>query len=229
MNSRKGIAWVVILAVIAILGGGVVILKPKVFNGESRRAAQSSATTTKLETAYDKNGAVVAASINQINQVASLLPDSREKTFLGQESSFAATLLPTPDPMALIAAERRKNAILEGQVELTKQLYDSALKNSDKLNKELEAAKQKKAQSDLKLEEVAASHLAVERQRNIALIVAGSAIFLYWYVKKTHIGIGAISELATDLKKGVDPIVALDGVTSRFQQKLSSFISKVKS
>lgn len=229
MVKTRGSALIIAVVAMGLIGLATWIFRPAFTHGESRRAAESTKTTAQLESAYNKAGAVAAASVNQISQVASTLADSREKTFLTQESSVAASSLPPPDPIALWASERRKNAVLEGQVQLSQKLYSDSLKNSDKLNHDLEEAKADKRAIDLELETVASAHLAATRQRNILIAVVVVLFVLFAYARITRIGPGAMGEAVADIKAGIHPIQALDGVTSRFQQKIISFIAKIKS
>ena len=112
---------------------GFALPKPKWLDSRSRDAAKSADASAQVEQAVAKaveaeqaKGAVVAASVQQIGVAAGQLPESPQKTFIVRESGWVAPLLPPPDPAALLAAERRRVATLEGKVELADKLYARA-------------------------------------------------------------------------------------------------------
>jgi hypothetical protein len=228
-NNQRGEVITAVVLAIALLGGAFLWFKPKAAHGESRRAAQSAETTADLNAAYVKREAVASAYVQKSGEVVGSLPESREKTFLEQANSIAKANLPAPDPMALLAAERLKNATLEGKLDVASKLYDSALKNSDKLNKELEQAKAAKQEADVKLGEAAAANLASERQRNRLIMIAGALGLLWLYTHFTRPSPGAIATAINDMKAGIPPVQALDGVTTRLEQFYVRLMAKLKS
>lgn len=206
----KGFAlWIVIVA-LAALGGGLWMAKPAFFPGESRRAANSARTTEALIATTDKQGAVVAASLTKIAEANAETPPTPQKAFIGEESGLALTLLPHADPNALIAAERRKAAVLEGRVEEARRLYEAAAKNAARLQQERDEAIVAKRESDGALAEAAAAHHARTLQALGIGLVALVALGAFAYAKFYGIGPATLGQIAHDIKAGADPITAMD-------------------
>lgn len=229
MKSNRGTVVLEVLLAIALIGGAWLAFKPKSHDGDSRRADQSQQTTEALIVAQDKRGSVASAYNQKSSEVIGLLPNTPEKSFLEQASQIMGANLPAPDQTALIQAERLKVAVLEGRLKDSQELYEKAIGESSKLSKDLAVAISEKRASDSRLQEVAALRLGAERQRNQIMIVAGALAILWIWTKSTHFSRSAIGEAVADIRKGVDPIVAIDGVATRFQQKLVSRAAKLKS
>ncbi len=227
-TSQRGVAPLVIVVVLAGIGLGLMAFKPKWLHGDSKRAAESAATTEALLASQKKLSATAAASVAMIGQANATAPESREKEFVSREVPVALSLLEAPDPVALLAAERRKNAVLEGKVQVIEQLYGDQAKTNEALRHENVIAIAAKRASDTELAQVAAERLGAEKTATRWMIVAGVCVLLYLYVKFTHIGPGAIAEAVSDMRKqgATAGITALDGVTSRLQQKMVRFINK---
>lgn len=234
--SRQGFVWVPWLIGVAAVALGLWVAKPKALDGDSKRAATSTVTTTALVAAQDKRGAVAAASVVKIGEANAVAPASPQRDFIAAEVPVALANLPAPDQTALIEAERRKVAVLSGKLELITPLYEQALHRADADALALARALAAKRGSDLALEQEAAERLGASRQARIAALVALVAIVLWLYVKITHLSPGAIAQYVTDVKAqaaGTAPaanpaIVALDGVTTRLQQRMVSWIAHFK-
>lgn len=234
MNEHKtrGEVIVTVLVLLALLGGGLFVLKPKWMSGDSRRAETATQTTQQLVQATDKQGAVAAASVVKIGEANALAPESPQKAFIAREVPVALASLPQPDQTALIESERRKSAILEGRLQEAADLYEKAMKQADSLEKAKQAALQAKTKSDLELVQVAAERLGADRQANAAIAVAVIAGLLYLYVKFTHVSPGAMASIASDLRSqggesGKIGIQIIDTATSRLQQGVISIIHKL--
>lgn len=227
---RSGAAVVIVLAVIAVLGGAVMAFKPKFLHGDSKRAAASTQTTEELIAAQKKLSSVAAASVQKIGEANAVAPESPVKEFIAREVPVAMASLEKPDQTALLEAERRKNAVLSGKIEMAEKLYGDAYKRADEAQKVATAAIAAKRASDLELERVAAERLAAERSQNRWIIVACVCGALYLYTKFTHVGPGALAEAVSDMRKqgATKGIAALDGITTRFQQSMVRFINRVK-
>ena len=126
------------------------------FSGESKRAKESTKTTTALIGAQDNAGASAAAYVATMGGVVATLPESKERAFLSQAGTIALSYLPAPDPKKLLEAEQLKNAFLSGQLELANTLTANALQDSGKARQALARAISAKRASDLALEEAAA-------------------------------------------------------------------------
>jgi hypothetical protein len=229
LRSHKGVAPLVIIAGIAAVGLiGLFVIKPKATHGESRRAAESTETTAALVAATTKQGAEAAASVVKIGEANAQLPGSALSTYIAKEVGVALAKLPPPDPLALLEAEKRKVAVLEGKQEVIASLYNEALHRADTLERERSKALAAKQEADLRLEQKAAEHLGMERQRNQILVIAAIAVGLYLYVKFTHFTPSAIAGAIADIRKGTypDPVTAIDIKASILQQKIVSILHR---
>lgn len=229
LRATRGLAPLVILAIVAAIGGAVVVLKPKVFHGDSQRAAASTEATARVESATTKPAAEAAASIVKIGEANAAAPDSRQRDFIAQEIPVALAKLPAPDPQALLEAEKRRSAVIEGRLEEARGLYSTALQRAVILQRERDAALASRRAVDAELSQVAAERLGAERQRNQFIAVAMLALALFLYVKFTHLAPGALAEAVHDIRENkVDPLHALDAVTSRTQQTIVSWLAHLR-
>jgi hypothetical protein len=156
MNRRAEIATgtLVLIALVGLVIG-FAAPKPKFLDGRSREADKSAEASAEVEKRVAKaveaeqaKGAVVAASVVQIGVAAGQLPDSPQKTFISREAGVVLPpLLPPPDPDALLAAERRRVAILEGKLEHADKLYAAAVKDSERRLERAVKAERKVAES----------------------------------------------------------------------------------
>lgn len=230
MKQTHGLAPIFLIVYIAAAGAvGLFVAKPKLFHGESKRAETSAKTTAELVATANQKSAEAAASIVVIEKANLEAPDSKQKEFIAREIPVALSKLQPPDLNALLSAEQRKASILEGRLEQADKLYGIERTHSADLENKYVKALAAKNKSDQDLQIVAAEHLVIERQRNQIIVVCGVLGLLYFYTKATHLGIGAVSELAKDLKDGrISSQHAIDSVTSRFQQFLCRIINKFK-
>lgn len=222
-RSTKGIANVVIILAVVLLGGGAWgISKTKWFSGDSRRAKTSTETTADLIAAKDKQGAVAAASVVKIGEANQAAPDSPAKAFIAREVPVALASLPAPDVQALIAAEQRKVAVMEGRLAEADRLYGDAMKRADEYQKEAQRAVAAKRAADLKLEQAAAETRGAEQQKFWFMCLAIAAFVLWAYVKITHISPGSLARAVADIRSGTGEtnpaIQALDSATTPLQQ-----------
>lgn len=217
--KRRAFTLVEIIIVIAALGGGAWAFFPSLFPGASKRAKASTTATAKLEETTNAKDAAAAASVATMLSASSTLPETPVKSFLSQEGTVALSLLPTPDPMALIAAEQRKNAVLSGRLTEAQRLYDLAAKKTEELVRERDAALAQRQQADLELEKAAASEHGARVQAVGIGLVATLFLIGYLYLKFTGISPKTLGAALADIRKGVDPTTALDTVLSTAQQR----------
>lgn len=165
-HSTRGEITLGSLALIALVAlvVGIAAPKPKFLDGRSREADKSAEVSAEVEkrvgeqlAANHKTAATVSASLNQMGVAASQLPDSPQKQFIVREGVWLSPLLPPPDPAALLAAERRRVAILEGKLELADKLYATA-------NKERAALLARAAKAEAKADAAFASRRAMDGQ-----------------------------------------------------------------
>lgn len=228
MRQTKGEIFTGVLLILVLLGGIIYLVKPAAIHGESKRAAKSTETTQKVKQANEQVQANVAADVTQIHAVASGMADSPEQDFVVNESALVLTKLQAPDPQELLKSEQRKVATLSGDLRLAAKLYDKAMGDSRELRAQLDKANADKAKADLILEETAAAHLATERQKNLAFVICAGLLVLLGYTRMTRLAPGALATAVTDIRKGVDPIVAIDGVATRFEQWFVKTMAKFK-
>ncbi len=209
-RKTSGLTGVEVVVVLAVIGAVAWLVKPSAFPGASKRAANSTAATERVESATIAQGAAVAASVVKIGEANSEAPASPSKSFIAREVPVALALLPAPDSQALIEAERRKVAVMEGRLEEARKLYESAAKSAEKLQNERDAAVAARRNADSALEKAAAA----EHARTIQAIGAGfvALIFLalFVYAKAYGISTASAGRIAADIRAGVAPLVALD-------------------
>ncbi len=221
-STRSSVAVLVMLGVLLLGGGAWGISKTKWFHGESKRAATSTSTTNDLLAAKDKQGAVAAASVVKIGEANQVAPESPSRSFIAREVPVALASLPPPDADALLAAERRKAAVLEGRLVEADKLYGDAIKLAGEYQKEAARAVAAKRASDLALEQAAAETRGAE-QNQFWLTLLAIAVGLLWaWTKLTHASPLALSRFVQDVKSGTGEtnptVAALDGALSPLQQ-----------
>ena len=231
-KSNRAETTLLILAILGLLGlGALGLSKTKIFNGDSKRAASSAETTSTLVDTTNKQSAVAAASVVKIGEANSEAPDSPTKSFISREVPLVLAALPAPDIQALIQAEKRKVAVMEGRLQEASLLYGDAIQRVERLEREKSQALSAKRASDQELLQVAAERLGAEQQAFWAFIIAGAIGVLYLYTKLTHLSPHALASAVLDIRGGSSEsnhaIQALDGVTTRLQQKMVSTISKL--
>jgi hypothetical protein len=235
-NSRG----TVVVEVVVVLALIFLVAKPAFLDGDSRRAKKSEeataavvATVDKVDEAEKKRSAVAAASVVKIGEANATAPASPEKEFIAREVPVALANMEAPDPHALLEAERRKVAVLEGQIALADRLYGDAMSKAEKLSeakakaeRERDLALAARDRIDRDLSEAAAAKLAMERQRNIFILVGALAVGLWIWAKITHFSPGQVASAVKDLnaKTYPDPVTALDTAATPLQQKLVRFI-----
>lgn len=209
MNARASISVAVIVAV-ALLGvGGLWIAKPSIFGGASKRAADSTAATAALEKAVDAQASAAAASVVKIAEANAAAPESPSRAFIGQETTVTLSRLPAPDPRALLEAEKRRAAVMEGRLDEARRLYEQAAKVSEKLQRERDEAIAARRAADLALEQAAAAEHARRMQAIGAGLLAALALAAFVYVKAFHVSPATLGEIAADIRRGVKPIQAM--------------------
>lgn len=229
MNTRntRGSVLLLILLGLSLLGGGIYVLKPKVFHGETKRAeAAKDATTAVVQTtqqvdaAEKARSASASASVSTILKANSLAPDSPAKNFIGQEGPVALSKMESPDPMALLAAELRRSAVMEGRVDEARTLYEQETKKTASLQHERDVAlaardvaQQKQRDANEALAEAAAVHRAAEQQRAVLIVMVVAALLLWGYTKLTHLSPASLGVFATRVRDGENPINVLSEMT----------------
>jgi hypothetical protein len=209
-RNRQGEAATIVILVVAVLGLGTWILKPSLFGGASGRAATGTQATTALETANTAQSAAAAASVAQIGEANALAPASPARDFITREVPLALTLLAPPDAKKLLEAERRRVAVMEGQIDEARRLYAAASKESAKLQRERDEALAARRAADLAHERAAAA----EHARTVQLMAAGAVAFLFlagWvYTKIYSVTPATLGAIAADMRAGAKPLDTLD-------------------
>ncbi len=255
-NPRSAFTTIEVVVVVALLGAlGLMVAKPKFLSGESRRADQSRQATqqvvqaqakvedaqAKIDETAKQRSSTAAASVTTMVKAAEEAPKSPHSAFIAKEGRLALTYLDPADPAALLASEQRYSAFLEGKVELIQTLYSDAYKESKELATKLEAEKKAKAEAEAKLADAmaqraaidqklivkAAEHLATERQRNMAILVAVVIGGLWLWAKLTHFSPFQMKNAVLDIQNGVQPIVALDTNATPLQQRIVNLLTRI--
>lgn len=230
-TTVRGELATTVLVVLGIAALGLFVAKPRMLDGDSKRAAASTEATAKLDAAVTQQGAEAAASVVKISEANSSAPESLERTFISKEVPVVLAKLPSPDPQALIEAEKRKVAVLERRLAETDKLYEKEMYRADQLAREHAEALKARKDADLRLEQAASLHLGMQRQRNQMFLALGILGVIIIYLKLTHLSPGAVADAVIDLRNKVhaDPVSALDGPASRLQQRYINFLTRLKS
>ena len=208
MNS-KGETSTVVLIVLALAALGFVKI-PALFDRDTARAEDSQQATEQLLDAQKKQGAYVAASVQEIGVANAMAPESPSKAFISREVPVALSSLPSADPMALIEAERRRVAVMEGRLTEANRLYGEEAVRAEKLASQLALAQEARRQADQALLEAAAAKKAKDQQMRIIMLIAGLLAVLWVYSYLTRLGPKSIGMIAADIRSGSHPIAALD-------------------
>lgn len=209
-RSNKGDAGATVLVVLAVLAFGWFFAKPKFLDGDSRRAKASQESTARVEEAVAAQSSTAAASVVKIGEANSMAPESPARDFISREIPAALSLLPAPNAAALIEAERRRSAVMEGRLQEANALYQSEAKRAAQLQHERDEAFAARRAADLALSEAAAARLASERQRNAFILLAVLIGALWIYAKVYSIGPASLGRIAADVRAGTSPIAAMD-------------------
>lgn len=205
---RRAFTLVEVLIVIGILGGGFVAWKTGLMPGSTKRAKASTAATTALVQANDNQGAAAAASVVKIGEANAEAPDSPSKRFVAEEVPLTLTLLPAPDSKALVEAERRKVAVMEGRLDEARRLYETAAKTAERLQKEKDEAIAARQAADLAIEKAAAAEQARTMQAFGFGVVAFIALAAFVYVKLFYISPDVGGKIIASIKGGASPAQA---------------------
>jgi len=227
MNNR-GIASAALLVLIALGGlGAWGLSKTKLFHGESRRAAASTETTQKLLDAQTNQNGKAASTFAKIGEMNNAAPDSPQKLVINRLVPIGLSLTGEPDAAFLLELEKLANAQLTGKLDQANQINSQLLQEASRAKQEVYSAIRAKQQSDLRLEQAAAEQRGAEQQSFwlMCLLIAGGALYLY--TKVTHLSPGALAEAVKDIRSGTEGVTAIDGVTSRLQQRMTRLYFKL--
>ena len=215
MNSRRALTGVEIALVLALLGVGTWWAAPHLLPGAAKRAEKSVATSRELIAAKDAPGAANAASLTVITRALADVPDSPATRFIANEVPIMLARSPAPDPMELLAAEKRRVAFMEGRLDEQRLLTAAALKDSAAMIARVAKAEAAKQASDQALvSAAAAAHartLQLAGMALVALLLAAGWVCL----KINSVGIPSLGKLAVDLRGGTNPIEALSNIVDQ--------------
>ena len=209
--SKRAFTTLEVLAVVAILGALGFAVAPKWFPGASRRANNSAKATQQLEQATNAQGSSAAASVAMIGTAAGMATSSPAVDFIRREVPVALAKLPTPDPTALIQAEQRRVAVMEGKLDEARRLYEVEAKRAAKLQEERDEALAARKQADVALQEAAAAEHARTMQAvglgALALILGG----LWVFAKVNGLSVATLGQMAADMRQpGSNAVDVLD-------------------
>lgn len=184
MRSQRGeIATILLLAIFAI-GAGLVATKTlPIFNGDSRRAKEGQETTASLNAAANAPASANTASAQVIGQAAARLPDSPAASFIRNEVPIMLARGPVPDALELLAAEKRLNAYLSGQLDEARKLHSKALTQAGDLRAALADAQAAKRNADDAISTASAEAIAANRTALGLGALAAIALAAFVWVK----------------------------------------------
>ncbi len=208
--TNRASVLVIVLIAVALLGGGAWLVKPSWFPGSSRRAANSTKATANLVAAVDAQAASAAAGVATIGKANAEAPASPSKDFITQEVPAVLAKLPAPDPMALLEAEKRRSAVMEGRADEARRLYETEAKKAERLQAERDEAIAARQKADLEIEKQAAVDHA-NTVRSIGLVAIIVVLVAAWlWLKFNTVGTTKLGKMAADIRAGENPLTVLD-------------------
>ncbi len=199
--TKRGFTTLEIIAVVAILGALGITFGPKLLPGASRRADNSVKATQQLEQATTAQGSSAAASVAMIGTAAGMAEASPAVDFIRREVPVALAKLPTPDPTALIQAEQRRVAVMEGKLDEARRLYEKESKRAAELQRERDEALAARRQADAALVEAAAA----ERARTMQALGIGALALIFgalWvFAKVNGLSVATLGQMAADMRQ----------------------------
>ena len=146
-----------------------------------------------------------------IGTAAGMATSSPAVDFIRREVPVALAKLPTPDPTALIQAEQRRVAVMEGKLDEARRLYEVEAKRAAKLQEERDEALAARKQADVALQEAAAAEHARTMQAvglgALALILGG----LWVFAKVNGLSVATLGQMAADMRQpGSNAVDVLD-------------------
>lgn len=214
-NSKRGdggVTLIIALAVLGLLSWGASKTIPA-FNGDARRAKEGQQTTTQLVEAANAPAAANTASAATIGRAAAALPDSPAATFIRAEVPIMLARGPAPDPKELLAAEKRLNAYLSGQLDEARRLNAAALKDASSLQRDLAEALAAKRAADEAITVAAAEKLAANRTSIGFGLLAAAAACLWLYTRSTSLPRIDLARMANRAREsGADALGVIDAV-----------------
>ena len=210
LRSNKGVTGIEIALIVAVVGALGWFAAPKIFHGASRRADNSAKATEQLEQATNAQGASAAASVTKIGEAAGMAASSPAIDFIRREVPVALASLPTPDPRAILRAEQRRVAVMEGKLDEARRLYEVEAKRAAKLQEERDEALAARRQADVALQEAAAAEHAATVQAMAAGGLALIALALWAWAKLNGFSTRTVGQMAADIRAGDKPTEVID-------------------
>lgn len=209
--KTRGLTSLELILVLALLGATGAIAIPKLFTGETGRAKDSKEATDDLLKASQAQGASAAAGVQAIQTANSMAEPSPTKDFIEREVPMVLAKLPNADPAALLEAEKRRSAVMEGRWEEAQRLYGAEAKRAARLQEERDEAVAARRAADAALLEAAAANRARTQQMMglgaLAVLLAGG----WAWTKLNGIGVADIAKMAADVRMpGTKPIDVID-------------------
>jgi len=234
MRSQRGEITTILLLAIVVIGGGLVATKTMpIFNGDSRRAKEGQETTAALNAAAEAPAAANTASAQVIGQAAARLPDSPAASFIRNEVPIMLARGPVPAADELLAAEKRLNAYMSGQLDEARRLHSSALTQAGDLRAALADAQAAKRNADDAISTAAAEAIAANRAALGLGVLAALALAAFVWVKLQAGGLtSALSKIVPTLDAhGTDSIYSdlskrFDATEKRLIHQLRAKLTK---
>jgi len=234
-STRAEISLALLIVIGLVTGGGIAWFGPKLW-GSSKRAKQSTQATAQLEAATQARieadrarHASAAAGVATIGRATADLPESPATEFVRAEVPAIMAKLPAPDPLALLEAERRRVAFMEGQRDFARSLYAEESARSSELLKQvaqkdaaLKKAQDERERVDLAIEKAASAELAERRQKFVLIGIVGLVAAGWTWSRLNGLSLKNLTMWARQVQDGEDPIAAMDGKLSPRLQKLIS-------
>lgn len=223
--NRRGAIETVLLLVLAGLGL-FAAARPELIPGtaahRAKRSAQAtqavSSATQRVADAHQRQGEEVSAGLTSIGRANEAAPSSPAKDFIAQEVPFLLGVSPyKASPAALVAAEQRRAAVMQGERDEARRLYAQAYDRADQLQRERDAAtaalaraQRERQRVDQELAEAAAAEHARSLQLAGALLAAGAVAAAFFWLRFHSISLPAMGRIVADVRAGESPLQVFD-------------------
>lgn len=222
MKTRAEATAIIIIA-LAVLGLGLWGA-PKLWHKATRNAKASEVATQQLsaaieakQVASEAQASSAAAGVATIGRAAADLPASPATDFVRAEVPAVLAKLPAPDPAALLEAEKRRTAMMEGKFELAQKLYREEGDRATKLERDLadkqhalERAMDERRKVDTRLAEAAAAERAQMLQKFLFMGTTVIALALGLWVKVNGLSYKTVGSMVKDIRAGDPPLTVVD-------------------
>jgi prepilin-type N-terminal cleavage/methylation domain-containing protein len=225
--KNRGTTLIELVIVLAVVGvAGTWAFKPEWLPGTAARRAKKSqeatqqvqSATQRVDDATRHQVEEMSAGLTAIGKANDQAPESPSKDFISLEVPYLIGLSPfKASAAALLNAERRRAAVMEGERDEARRLYQQAYNRAEQLERErnqavaaLARANEARREIDQQYAEIAAAEHARTTQlmgAAVIIILVGAA---YLWLRFHSVSLSSVGKMAADIRGGRNPLDAID-------------------